>query len=38
MLHLNLGEFISIRDYDIRNIIRDIFKVISNEIGLKKDN
>ena len=38
MLHLILGEFISIQDETIRNIIRDIFKIISNEIGLKKDN
>ena len=38
MLHLILGEFISIKDETIRNIIRDIFKIISNEIGLKKDN
>ena len=38
MLHLMLGEFISIQDNSIRNIISDIFKIISYEIGLNKDN
>ena len=38
MLHLNLSEFISIQDNDIRNIIQDIFNIISQEIGLNKDN
>ena len=38
ILHLNLSEFISIQDNDIRNIIQDIFNIISQEIGLNKDN
>ena len=38
MLHLILGEFITVQNKDIRNIIQDIFKVMSQEIGLEKDN
>ena len=37
MMHLILGELITVKDSDIRNIIKDIFKVISQEIGLKDE-
>ena len=38
MMHSILGEFITVQDNDIINIIKDIFKIISQEIGLKNDN
>ena len=37
ILHLIFGEFITVQNKDIRIIIQDIFKVISQEIGLVKD-
>ena len=37
MMHLILGELITVKDSDITNIIKDIFKVISQEIGLKDE-
>ena len=37
-LHNILGEFISVKDNDIRKIIQEIFKQISEEIGLNKDS
>jgi hypothetical protein len=37
MMHLILGELITVKDSDIVNIIKDIFKVISQEIGLKDE-
>ena len=38
MFHLIFCEFIPIQDKTIRNIITDILKTISYEIGLNKDN
>ena len=38
MLHLILTEFIQVtNNKDIINIIKDIFKVISDELGIKND-
>ena len=34
MLHQILGEFIGVKDEDIINIIKDLFKIISQEFGL----
>ena len=38
MLHLIFGEFITVQNKEIINIIQDIFKVISQEIGLEENN
>ena len=37
IMHLLLGEFITINDNDIKNIIQEIFREMSYEIGLKND-
>ena len=34
MMHKILGEFIGVKDDDIINIIKDLFKIISEEFGL----
>ena len=34
MMHQILGEFIGVKDDDIINIIKDLFKIISQEFGL----